>query len=365
MMFLSYYCRISFKTIEPDQIFSFFQTIKSEINANLDKIAKNYAFNCPSQRHEPYFEKLPRSMKSEMNLNWAKRCFSYRYFYIPEHKLLGMFGMDNETDHLFDNITEFQNSCDRDYEFETWKNIEIFQNIAQKWINIDTNAIERQYKAIYNSDLKEDYDDEDYDIDETIEYYRRTFAYNEIWGMFETYLYNDDKIVFSSLFSQFESHILNAFVKNCEQYAEEELKDIQSTTIIHHNTKGNDTMTFITKEIFNSKFDETNDDIAIVTYRDNIGGKTEITFFECDDAIYAKRVMFMPSDFETRAGIDDSETVYYRTGELDMAKLIKNILADKTDKTRMCKMSIHMASKYLPTEHFIDTEIMEHTKFNM
>lgn len=364
MMFLSYYCRISFKTIEPDQIFSFFQTIKSEINANLDKIAKNYAFNCPSQRHEPYFEKLPRSIKSEMNLNWAKRCFSYRYFYIPEHKLLGMFGMDDETDHLFDNITEFQNSCDRDYEFETWKNIEIFQNIAQKWINVDTDTIEQQYKAIYNSDFREEYDSEDYDINETIEYYRRTFAYDEIWNMFETYLYNDDKIVFLSLFSEFERHILSAFVKNCEQCAEEKLKDIKST-VIHHNMKGNDTMTFITKEIFNSKFDETSGDVAIITHRDSISGKTETTFFECDDAIYAKRVMFMPSNLDTQAGINDSETVYYRAGELDMAKFVKNVITDKTDKNRTCKMSMRMASKYIPNEYLVDTEIMEHVEFNV
>ena len=62
------------------------------------------------------------------------------------------------------------------------------------------------------------WDEDEGDI--PIDYYRRTFAYEEIWGMCEDYMWSDNKAVHLSLFSYYDFEPIKNFVVACkEKYA--------------------------------------------------------------------------------------------------------------------------------------------------
>ena len=193
--------------------------------SKLDEIAKDNAFYCPAQRNAG-FDKLSNTIKNEANRHWAYRCFSFHYFYDIENKLLGMFGVYDQIASLFDTTIIFQNSCDQDYDFKTWQNIEIFRNIAQKYINTSDETIEKIFKEKHNCDFRKEYNKLNHtDFKEQYDYYRRSFAYDEIWTILESELYNSDKAVYLNLFSDPDIHIMSKFVRKCEKHAEKILND--------------------------------------------------------------------------------------------------------------------------------------------
>lgn len=214
---MSYSAQICFKTLEEGELYSFLQQFKALVNSSFDAIAKDNFLWLPSIRYEHRNDELPDYTRFELDKYWAQTSvFTHRYFYLPEHKLLGMFNVPDAAEKAFDLAVFFQNSTDQDYSFDRWKGIPIFEEIAQKW----QTASEEEVKKRYSQPYGDEWDDEcDFD------YYRRDFAYADIWAMCEKYLYNESEVVYLSLFGNYESWLMSAFVNLCKKHYEEWLKE--------------------------------------------------------------------------------------------------------------------------------------------
>ena len=198
---MSYSAYISFKTIEAVDIYPFFQKLKEEAKNKFSEIAKENVIFSPYAKTNAYwkedFHKEYSSYKDKLffdTADWGARIFSYRYFYLPEHKLLGIFGLPTCLCGLFDNTTYFQNSCDQDYEFETWNGIRIFEETANECKGCSVEKLREAYK---DNDL---FDEERWTNENEHEYIRKTLTYERIWAMFSEYLFNDKQVVRVSLF---------------------------------------------------------------------------------------------------------------------------------------------------------------------
>lgn len=214
---MSYYCTVSFKNIEADEIYPFFQKLKDKVSKSFKEISEREAFFCPARRT------VNRDVINSDDILWAFKTFTYRYFYLPEHKLLGVFGVPDCTQDMFDNTTYFQNNCDQDYDYETWLGIPAFEEIAKKWESASNDTVKKRYnEEIYLGNFDDDYSDCK-NIEGKYEYWRKSFAYADIWHLFEQYLFDDEKVVYISLFAHFEEHKMHSFVYACMKSADEKL----------------------------------------------------------------------------------------------------------------------------------------------
>ncbi len=217
---MSYWCQISFKTIEDGDVFSFFTELKRKVSNNLEIIAENnFSFSPFSRRSIEYVEdkKVKREIYKEAE-DWASRVFQYRYFYIPEHKLLGVFGVPDCVKELFDLTHEFQNSCEQDYDFDSWKGIPVFESTVEKWENVSKEVFVKKYK--------EHFYDETFNIEEIDEKefdrYSKSFCYEEIWKNYcEEFLQREESVVYLSLYGFYDILPIQRFVKACyDKYIE-------------------------------------------------------------------------------------------------------------------------------------------------
>lgn len=210
---MSYSCEIAFKTIEAEEVYSFLQKLKSLVSEKLGAIAEDNAFWLPSERQSAYKE-LPEWALNQLEEDWARKCFTFRYVYLPEKKILGVYGVPKQTEELFDCTVYFQNSCDQDYDFEEWNGVPIFEEIAQKWQNMSEEDLFEAAKSCY----EDDFEDDSECCKERSDYIRRTFCYKEIWAMFEDSLYNDEKALYISLFGSYELYIIIRYVHLCRKH---------------------------------------------------------------------------------------------------------------------------------------------------
>ena len=127
---MSYSATINFKTVKEGELYGFLKRIKDACKAKFAEIAEdNYIF-MPSINKDYLLKNDSEYAKDQLDRAWMRNSiFSYRFFYIPEHNLLGVFGAPVED--IFDLTCYFQNSCDQDYDFEEWKGIPIFEQIAE------------------------------------------------------------------------------------------------------------------------------------------------------------------------------------------------------------------------------------------
>lgn len=115
----------------------------------------------------------------------APKHFTIEFVYYPKLKLLGC------TNPVFRKVFTkakelcFQNSCDQDYYRKEWKNIRFLTDIYDKWMNTSDEVIVSDESW---------YADEDTDIDNHLDYQRRTLAYEEIESLMgiDDYLYGRD-----------------------------------------------------------------------------------------------------------------------------------------------------------------------------
>lgn len=161
-------------------------------------------------------------------LNWAKDCSRFKYFYDSEFKLFGVVSVPKCLKELFDTSIAFQNSCDQDYEQKVWSGIKEFENIYTKWITKDVDEVIDSYN------LEDDFCDFNADYPDPIKrseklmYWRKTFAYREIWGRYKQETFNDDNAIYLSLFGGYESSQLYKFLKLCFAEAQTELMEFQN-----------------------------------------------------------------------------------------------------------------------------------------
>ena len=219
---MSYFCQISFIEINAEDIQNFFIYLKKAarerskyaVEANYVYSPTNHGFtlkNLDENTDSLYLNKYQIEQK-----DWVRKVYTYRWFYLREHHLLGVFGVGAELFDCFDSTLSFQNSCDQDYDFEYWDKVKIFKDIAQKhktdtWKDVDP----------YN-----DYTEEER-TDEKLEYLRKSACYDEIWTTYlEDKLYDRDACVFMSLFSPGYDDIqfIGQFAVDCYKKTVEELK---------------------------------------------------------------------------------------------------------------------------------------------
>ena len=210
---MSYSATICFKTVKEGELYAFFKKIKDTCKEKFDDIAKDNFLYMPSVsfNRKRMLEGASDRAKEEADRAWMRNSiFSYRFFYIPEHNLLGVFSVPAGVDKIFDLTCHFQNSCDQDYPFEDWKGIPVFEEIATKWKNATDNEVKEYYHKRWG-----DVWDEEGSSD--LDYYRRSFAYDEIWRMCEGYLYHEEDVVYISMFGGYEISEQIGFVKKCKE----------------------------------------------------------------------------------------------------------------------------------------------------
>ena len=213
---MSYSCEISFKEICAEEVYDFLVTLKNRLIDNIENIANDSYIYAPFVRYQrkPY-TMLENYSDIECNNSWVKQVFTYRYFYLEEYNLLGIYGLPNSVQNLFDDTIYFQNSADQDYDLDTWNKISIFRHISEKWKTCTNNYI------ISTLELDDDQKDR-------IEYFRRSGCYDEIWNTYlkET-LFNDDSVIYMSCFGVYDLLNIHKFLQYCEKFAKKNgfLKD--------------------------------------------------------------------------------------------------------------------------------------------
>lgn len=204
---MSYRAEINFKTVREGELYGFLKQIKDACKSEFDEIAEDDFIFMPSIKNDYMLKKDSEWAKEQLDRAWMRNSvFSYRFFYIPEHNLLGVFGVPSAVKDIFDLTCYFQNSCDQDYDFVDWKGVPIFEQIAEKWKNATDEEVRAHYTNRWGD---EDYGTMDYN------YYRRTFAYEEIWEMCEHYLYSEDDVVYISMFGGYEISEQKGFCQKC------------------------------------------------------------------------------------------------------------------------------------------------------
>lgn len=221
---MNYTCSISFKKISPEYIFDFFGDLKEEAGKHFEDIAVENWFYSPLQKkgytvykdNKELAEKEGYNsvwtMREEVN-NWAKESlFKYRTFYIKELGLLGVYGVPESLEPMFDGTVYFQNSCDKDYEKFEWDGIKEFEDIYDKYQNMP----EEEYLKFFESAKKESWQNY-HDLDdrateakreELLNYDRRRSAYEEIWGYCEDSLFNDRRASYVALYGTYDTDLI-------------------------------------------------------------------------------------------------------------------------------------------------------------
>lgn len=218
---MSYSCTISFKQIPASDVFDFLGAFKKAAYEKLEDIAKENSSFSPIMRECPIGKEFTISDEiREKTRIWAQASvFHYRHFYNKELGILGVYGVPDCIQDIFDLTVYFQNSCDQDYNFEEWNGIPLFEEIAAKW---KSRSLEEIAKLI---DRESDIDDMR-DLEKTEpQYYAKSACYEEIWSHFENTLYDDSAALYLSLFGFYDIHELNCFVQYTEDAVIAKIKE--------------------------------------------------------------------------------------------------------------------------------------------
>lgn len=223
---MSYYCEISFKKIKANEVFDFFVEFKKRCEEFIDIITEDNFMFTPLYKDfdkvKDYLSNLDNKVSSSLDLyeqaqsvfqctrDYAKlSMFTFRYFYLADKELLGVFSVHESLRDIFDLTHSFQNSCDQDYDFSSWAGIDVFEEIAEKWQYASyhelVDAYEEHFGHKYNECSDASLDD----------YYRKLFAYNEIWRILSNYLDDESCIVYLHLYSYYDCAPINKFMSKC------------------------------------------------------------------------------------------------------------------------------------------------------
>lgn len=225
---MSYGAYISFKKMSTDDIYPFFQQMKTQALAKLKDIAEIDFRYCPLTKFhvlspDDKYEEFIRVHREDFleSEAWFTRIFSYRWFYDTKWKMLGVYGIPSALRDLFDGTVYFQNYTDQNYDREDYDGIETFEIIYDQWLAGKSDKFIRKK-------LRKEHADPDFTATpEELKYNRQTFAYKEIWNRIEHTLYDDDTAVHISLFADASSIIHRAkFMALCFNFAKQESLDI-------------------------------------------------------------------------------------------------------------------------------------------
>ena len=171
---------------------------------NAKEVLNNERYYIPSVRDD--------SDQRSADRFWLNEVFTLGFVYWDKHKLLGLSGYNypKEVTDLFDCHVTFQNSCDQDYDFDTWDHkINLFREYKVRYQSMPENELKFH--------LGSDYEDEDLNEREgMLDYYRRSLFYSFIYD--ELHLNNwlwdhEDRT-----FERFAINSLNSSEKKMEAY---------------------------------------------------------------------------------------------------------------------------------------------------
>lgn len=223
---MSYSCYVSVKKVAPKDVFDFLKTLKKAIYENAEEIVKNNIYYSPikylnkgeiklftsdlsDHEAENWWERYKQQhLIKEKFVHWIREIFQYRMCYIKEKHLLAFFGVAGELMELFDGNYYFQNSCDQNYDYEEWKGVKYFEDIAKKWKAMPIDELidkSREYDKVHYH-----YTDEEFNklylannrFDE--DYQRKSLCYAEIWSYFESEFENDKEAIYFSALREFD-----------------------------------------------------------------------------------------------------------------------------------------------------------------
>lgn len=223
---MSYSALVSFKKLEDTEtIHSFFRDFKKALLDNMQNIVEDNWSYCPlckisNLNSEDVFLKIKEEERDryEESRKWFYQLFSYRWTFIPEHNMIAVFGVPKVLYPYFDGTVCFQNSCDQDYTIDCYSGISLFEEIWNKWDQEDPFVVKEAIKVQYD-----DYSAEDLEDRERLDYYRRQFAYDEIFDFVDGTLFDDDSAVYISMFHVYDVIYESRFLLKCLDIAKKEL----------------------------------------------------------------------------------------------------------------------------------------------
>lgn len=179
---MSYYLDMGFVNVKDK--FDAYEKAK----AFCDKCKENYKEMLDINKY--YIPEIRMGEKHQpANIYWVYNVFTFNFVYWDEFKLLGIkgCGFPLEASKIFDVFIPLQNGTDQDYQFEEYGNsINVFNEIINELKNAN-------YELIKNI-IIEKWGSWDEEINDNIEYYRRTCVYEKICKKIDFYnfLYDNE-----------------------------------------------------------------------------------------------------------------------------------------------------------------------------
>lgn len=215
---MSYQAYVSFKELEPENICSFFSQLKKTAIEHLHDIAEaEWKYDPMNKRYflpDDEYVVAKRTEKDRYNKSrlWFFRdVFSYRWCYIQEHRIIAVFGVPDALRQCFDGTVFFQDFTDQNYDLTQYSGIRLFEELYQTILNEDRDVFHDLVKDRYPA-LEE----------ESEEYCRKQYVYDEIFGLVKDCFNDDDKATYIALFNQWDIKPETSFLKKCFEIAKEQ-----------------------------------------------------------------------------------------------------------------------------------------------
>lgn len=194
---MSYAIDLSFKEMRKDEIFDFIQKFKdlaADPKEVRERIKENFCF---SERWVSILNKDIDDFEVEDRIiRWIDRLFTFKFIWIERYSLLAcVIRGDYLANKLFDGNIFFQNSCDQDYNYDSWENIKPFKEISDsvKKLTMDEEGISRLRELSKNLKYVNWFDKPLSDFTENeFEYYKRSLVYKLIFDPIENLVFGNE-----------------------------------------------------------------------------------------------------------------------------------------------------------------------------
>ena len=169
---MSYRLDLCFKNCKPKDVYKNMCEFEELVLKNADKYIKDNLIYVRIDRERDVFYN-----NGKIN-EFISTLFKHHIWYCEEiSALCVVWGSDiKEINDWFDGYVYFQDSCDQDYEYETWDFNKSFRKIKNRIKKMKTDKFVKEY--IQSNDYYDEDDKED--ILKNVDYYRRTFVYQTI-----------------------------------------------------------------------------------------------------------------------------------------------------------------------------------------
>lgn len=211
---MSYRVNIGFKKVKNgDDVLQVFEDYKQYVYKKLPLLFDAYytGMACILERYEHDYPNVNKFDLLNKVLDLITKDFNQPFFYDKGANVVGI-ACSSEVNDFFDKCVFFQNSCDQDYVMGDWEGIPVFEKIFKDAMKLSKKELIERKAWIGD-------DDESCDLD----YYRRSYAYEQIWARYENKVFEDSEAIYLSLFStSYPCNELVNFAKTiCNKYLKE------------------------------------------------------------------------------------------------------------------------------------------------